>query len=847
VYTCNRSTVVALATSINPSDMRKFGSMMDYVSSVIVLLRGAKTHSAKTIYLYRRSVPTQSMSFEDSEITQLVSDLTNNKKIFINYNRILKDRLNQTVVRKVDMIYNEQQDVTEIAEIDFKIMKESEYSLYLKETATAFMKFFRERNKKRNDIMFSYMSIILSHMLSKDFINLKDEKKFENLLKKHYTCYNEINNFITSNVLGEIDNISERCFAIKLQMENKKKKSDEIKELLNNIDFETINIFSFLDKKKTEWTNEETVLFNNHNKIYYKVKQKLSTYQKSWHTFSNDLYKKGVKYLFGSFILPSVESSTCSDKDLMIYDYLFPTERNKAVTKSINTELQKLPDYTRLSVLFQSSNYQKVVLKEKEEQEKKNNQKKRKLCEMNTSHNVVTLLSKKVDFNINPDVIEIGVSPKKVEINNFDINHDVIEIGVSPKKVEINTSHNVATLLSKKVEIGDCPKKVEINNTIINPDLIADFTNDNMTIDEEYREDIYYQQILNYLTDKEFVENYLTLNFAQFTEGNYVTIDEFIKSMYGFWLDPKISEKDLYSIIFIKLRINVNYHELSGLHPNAWLSDTIINLMAEIVNFIFFMLHTDENPTSTYCWSTFFFTKLLENNVFDYNFVKDWATRMKIFDYKKMFFPINVRNTHWTLIFCHINSEDRIIEISYYDSIGPNKKISEKFCSATKLWFQAELSRRNILDSYSFVMKDKSIRQQYDSNNCGVIVIQNIIRLALNQPILVYKDQQHLIGLRSLIAYLCLDSKMLALPFVEDIEIVKLEAEFFKPRPCIVQKLRNDTVTPIQSNCLRIVDNLESKESKLSRFSNNKISVKQYKEFLQKLNKLRREAYIYID
>jgi hypothetical protein len=92
------------------------------------------------------------------------------------------------------------------------------------------------------------------------------------------------------------------------------------------------------------------------------------------------------------------------------------------------------------------------------------------------------------------------------------------------------------------------------------------------------------------------------------------------------------------------------------------------------------------------------------------------------------------------------------IEISYYDSFGSNNGF-KMYCLGIKMWFESEFQKRNLVNKYSYTLKDKSIKQQFDGFNCGVIVIQNMIHLAFDRNIKVYNDPPELSRLRSLIAF----------------------------------------------------------------------------------------------
>ena len=53
---------------------------------------------------------------------------------------------------------------------------------------------------------------------------------------------------------------------------------------------------------------------------------------------------------------------------------------------------------------------------------------------------------------------------------------------------------------------------------------------------------------------------------------------------------------------------------------------------------------------------------------YDYNDVRRWTKNIDIFEYDKIFIPINISNGHWTLAVISM----QLLEIKYYDSLNGN-------------------------------------------------------------------------------------------------------------------------------------------------------------------------------
>mmetsp|Transcript_37445 Transcript_37445/g.69723 ORF Transcript_37445/g.69723 Transcript_37445/m.69723 type:complete len:183 (+) Transcript_37445:1-549(+) len=65
-------------------------------------------------------------------------------------------------------------------------------------------------------------------------------------------------------------------------------------------------------------------------------------------------------------------------------------------------------------------------------------------------------------------------------------------------------------------------------------------------------------------------------------------------------------------------------------------------------------------------FNSFFVSKLLEGGTYTYKNVKRWSKKFDIFTKEKVFFPVNISNTHWTMMVAFIQQK----RIVYYDSMG---------------------------------------------------------------------------------------------------------------------------------------------------------------------------------
>jgi Ulp1 family protease len=122
-----------------------------------------------------------------------------------------------------------------------------------------------------------------------------------------------------------------------------------------------------------------------------------------------------------------------------------------------------------------------------------------------------------------------------------------------------------------------------------------------------------------------------------------------------------LESADSNRVIIEKFSIDMTVKKLQCLRPRQWLND-------EVINFYFHMLMSGLcRRDGFFSFSSFFFVRLLVPNVgYTYKNVRRWTKNVDIFSKKKIFIPINIGNSHWTLLLIDL----MIKTISYYDSLG---------------------------------------------------------------------------------------------------------------------------------------------------------------------------------
>ncbi|RYY81265.1 hypothetical protein EON63_15830 [archaeon] len=126
-------------------------------------------------------------------------------------------------------------------------------------------------------------------------------------------------------------------------------------------------------------------------------------------------------------------------------------------------------------------------------------------------------------------------------------------------------------------------------------------------------------------------------------------------------------------ILIDKFNIDFNYAKFICLRPRTWLND-------EAINFYMLMLqerddllckyyiqpstptpshtHTNTQRRGSHYFNSFFLTKLLENNTYTYSQVRRWTKKFDLFSKDKVFIPVNISNTHWTLCVVYVQKRE---------------------------------------------------------------------------------------------------------------------------------------------------------------------------------------------
>jgi hypothetical protein len=176
-------------------------------------------------------------------------------------------------------------------------------------------------------------------------------------------------------------------------------------------------------------------------------------------------------------------------------------------------------------------------------------------------------------------------------------------------------------------------------------------------------------------------------------------------------------------VLVEKFNIPLTREKLQCLQEGTWLNDEVINFYMQLLlqrDRAFCALNPNRRPS--HFFNSFFLEKLVGQHSGGYNFagVKKWTKKAKIddvFELEKIFFPVNIDNTHWCMAAVYPQQK----RIQYYDSFGGR---GDRYTSGLKNWLHDEHQAKKGCewDDYGWevVPSQKDVPRQRNGVDCGV-------------------------------------------------------------------------------------------------------------------------------
>jgi len=191
--------------------------------------------------------------------------------------------------------------------------------------------------------------------------------------------------------------------------------------------------------------------------------------------------------------------------------------------------------------------------------------------------------------------------------------------------------------------------------------------------------------------------------------------------------------KETEEVVQAKFGFEITIKKLMCLKPNTWLNDEVINFyMHMLIAHDIAMCNEDPSRKRSHLFSSFFMERLLvTDGTYMYLNIEKWSKGLDIFELDKLFFPINIDNTHWALAVVF----PQLKQIHYFDSMGND---GEEYMSSLRQWVIDEAkSKKNLTlnpNDWTLVCRH-DIPQQDNGWDCGVFTVACADFLLDNLPL----------------------------------------------------------------------------------------------------------------
>ena len=231
---------------------------------------------------------------------------------------------------------------------------------------------------------------------------------------------------------------------------------------------------------------------------------------------------------------------------------------------------------------------------------------------------------------------------------------------------------------------------------------------------------------------------------ALLNDKNLELLDKFIKD---------ISTKGDDEAVITLGNDSITKRRFVGIMDKEWLSSDVMNMyMKLLMERDIALIKAGVRTASSVFFPSFFYTNLAEDNLQKKNIdsVSNYSWKVGkinlndtgkfVFDKDKLFFPINVRNSHWTLVVVFI----RLEELRYYDSLCSNdntydfgikimKTIYEKFIKEAYYF----MKKKKIEKDWGLKNVSKYSPQQKNGYDCGVYALMMADILSVDENIVI--------------------------------------------------------------------------------------------------------------
>ena len=187
-------------------------------------------------------------------------------------------------------------------------------------------------------------------------------------------------------------------------------------------------------------------------------------------------------------------------------------------------------------------------------------------------------------------------------------------------------------------------------------------------------------------------------------------------------LEEVVGEND--DVVANAFKVGLKQGDFLTLREGGWVNDEVINFYIQLLKERDTALCSklDFRRPSHY-FTSLFISKLLNlgpkgSGIYEYPGVRAWTKKVDVFAMDMLFIPINIENSHWTLVVVNVQK----CEIHYYDSLNRSE---DKYLEAVQRWLHDEAKDKD--KSYNAALwkhysRESSVPQQQNGFDCGVFL-----------------------------------------------------------------------------------------------------------------------------
>mmetsp|Transcript_494 Transcript_494/g.1208 ORF Transcript_494/g.1208 Transcript_494/m.1208 type:complete len:503 (+) Transcript_494:82-1590(+) len=202
--------------------------------------------------------------------------------------------------------------------------------------------------------------------------------------------------------------------------------------------------------------------------------------------------------------------------------------------------------------------------------------------------------------------------------------------------------------------------------------------------------------------------------------------------------DAAMNSSDDNKVLVQRFNVDLMAQQMYCLEGLQWLNDEVINFYLSLLRErSLHLVETNATPgLSCYFHLTLFYSKLTENNKYNYKGVQRWTKRgfrkCDLFTQDIVFFPRNIGNSHWTLCVAFIKEK----RVEYFDSMaGVGRECMQNILHYLRDEHADKKGSELDTSDWELIDHGPNVPQQNNGSDCGVFLCTFCNFLSMGQPL----------------------------------------------------------------------------------------------------------------